>query len=70
MASFDDNQSEKHDSGTSGASKSYISTVAGFVIKSGISNSTLNLFVVTKDSDWIIDSGTTDHMTCDPHIFY
>ena len=69
MASSDDNQSEKHNSGTSAASKSYISTAAGFVTKSGLSNSTLNLSVVTKGSDWIIDSGATDHMTCDPHIF-
>ncbi|WVZ25126.1 hypothetical protein V8G54_003670 [Vigna mungo] len=69
MASSDDNQSEKHDSGTSAASKSYISTAVEFVTKSGLSNSAINLSVVTKGSNWIIDSGATDHMTCDPHIF-
>ena len=50
-------------------SKSHISTAAGFVTKSGISNSALNLSVVTRGSEWIIDSGATDHMTCDPHKF-
>jgi len=50
-------------------SKSHISIVAGFVTKSGISNSAFNLYVVTRGSEWIIDSGATDHMTCDPHKF-
>ena len=36
-------------------SKSHISTATRFVTKSGISNSTLNLFVVTRGSEWIID---------------
>jgi len=39
------------------------------VTKSGISNPTLNLSVVTRGGDWIIDLGTTDYMTCDPHKF-
>jgi len=39
------------------------------VTKSGISNSALNLSVVTRCGDWIIDSGATDHMSCDPHKF-
>jgi len=47
--------------------KDHVSTAAGFVTKSGIS--TINLFVVTRGSDWIIDTGAFDHMTCDPHIF-
>lgn len=49
--------------------KGLVSTVAGFVTKSGISNSAINLSVVTRGSDWIIDTGASDHMTCDPHIF-
>ncbi|MCI08694.1 hypothetical protein A2U01_0029773, partial [Trifolium medium] len=49
--------------------KGHVSTAAGFVTKSGISNSALNLSVVTRSSDWIIDTGASDHMTCDPHIF-
>jgi len=36
-------------------SKSHISIAAGFLTKSGISNSVLNLFVVTRGSEWIID---------------
>jgi len=39
------------------------------VTKSGISNSALDLSIVIKGSDWIIDSCATDHMTCDPHKF-
>jgi len=35
----------------------------------GISNSALSLSVVTRGGDWIIDPGSTDHMTCDPHKF-
>ena len=50
-------------------SKSHISTAAGFVTKLGISNSALNLSVVTRGSEWIIDLGATDDMTCDPHKF-
>ena len=50
-------------------SMSHISTAAGFVTKSGISNSSLNLSVVTRGSNWIIDSGATYHMTCDPYKF-
>ena len=50
-------------------SKSHISTAVGFVTKSDISNSALNIFVVTRGSEWIIDSSTTNHMTCDPHKF-
>jgi len=64
MAPSDKNQSEKLDFGTSAAthmqeaiSKSHSSTVAGFVTKLGISNSALNLSVVSRDGDWIIDSG-------------
>jgi len=49
--------------------KSHSSTVVGFVTKSGISNSALNLSVVTRGGDWIIYSSATDHMTCDPHKF-
>ena len=49
--------------------KSHSSTAARFVAKSGISNSALNLSIVTRGSDWIINSGVTDHMTCDPHKF-
>ena len=37
--------------------------------KLGISNSALNLSVVTRGSEWIIDSGATNHMTCDPYKF-
>lgn len=48
---------------------SQIATAAGFVIKSGMSNSVINLSVVTGSSDWIIDMGAADHMTCDPHTF-
>jgi len=33
--------------------KSHSSTVAGFVTKSGISNSTRNLSIVTRGGDWI-----------------
>jgi len=76
MASSDKNQSEKLDFGTCAAThmqeaipKSHSSTVARFVTKSGISNSALNLFVVTRGGNWIIDSGATDQMTCDPHKF-
>ena len=49
--------------------KSHNSTAAGFVTKSGISNSALNLSVVTRGRDWIIDTGATDHMTCERHVF-
>ena len=76
MAPSDKNQSEKLDFGTYDATymqdaipKSHSSIVAGFVTKSGISNSALNLSVVTRGDDWIIDSGATDHMTCDSHKF-
>jgi len=69
MAPSEKNQLEKHDFGTSAAthmqeatSKRHSSTVAGFVSKSSISNSALNISVITKGSDWIIDSGTTDYM--------
>ncbi|GAU14936.1 hypothetical protein TSUD_47290 [Trifolium subterraneum] len=48
--------------------KAHLSTAAGFVTKSGISNSAHNLSVITKNSDWIIDTGATDHMTCDQHM--
>jgi len=50
-------------------SKSHISTATRFMTKSGISNSTLNLSVVTRGSEWIIYSSANDHMTCDPHKF-
>jgi len=76
MAPSDKNQSEKLDFGTSAAThmqegipKCHSYIVAGFVSKSSISNSALNLFVVTRGGDWIIDLGATDHMTCDPHKF-
>jgi len=76
MVPSDKNQSEKYDFGTSTATymqeatpKSHSSTVVGFVSKSGISNSPLNLFGVIRGGDWIIDSGATNHMTCDPHKF-
>ena len=62
MTPSDKNHSEKLDFGTSVAThmqeaihKSHSSTVAGFVIKSGISNFALNLSVVTRDDDRIID---------------
>ena len=35
--------------------------------KSSISNSALNLSVVTSGSEWIINSSATNHMSCDPH---
>jgi len=41
--------------------KSHNSTTARFVTKSSISNSALDLSVVTKGSDWINNSGATDH---------
>jgi len=79
MAPSDKNQLEKLDFGTSVATymqnaipkshSCHSSIVAGFVTKSGISNSALNLSVVTRGGDWIIDSSATDHMTCDPHKF-
>jgi len=76
MAPSDKIQSEKHDFGTSAAThmqeatpNSHSTIAAKFVIKSSISNSALNLSVVTRGSNWIIDSGVTDHMTCDPHNF-
>ena len=76
MAPSNKNQSEKLDFGTSVAThmheaipKSHSSTIAGFVTKSGISNSALNLSIVTRGGDWIINSGATDHMTYDPHKF-
>ena len=49
--------------------KSHKYTTIGFVTKSGIYKFALNLFVVTKDNDWIVDTSATDHMTCDPHMF-
>jgi len=76
MAPFDKNQSKKLDFGTSAAThmqdvipKSHSSTVAEFVTKSSISNFALNLSVVTRSGDWIIDLGATDHMPYDPHKF-
>ena len=76
MALCDKNQSEKHNFGTFAATymqvatpKSHNYTIARVVTKSGISNSALNLFVVTRCGDWIIDSGATYHMTCDPLKF-
>jgi len=72
----DKNQLEKHDIGTSDVThmqeatpKSHSSTIAEFVTKSDIYNSALNFSVITRGSDWIIDLGATDHMTCDPHKF-
>ena len=76
MAPSDKNQLEKLDFGTSVATymqnaipkshSCHSSIVAGFVTKSSISNSALNISVITKGSDWIIDSGVYD---CDPHKF-
>nr|KYP75554.1 Putative transposon Ty5-1 protein YCL075W [Cajanus cajan] len=48
-------------------SHTFIST--GFVTKLGLSNFALNISIVTRGSDWIIDTCATNHMTCDPHIF-
>jgi len=76
MASSNKNQLKKHDFGTSVAThmqeatpKSHNSTAARFVTMSGISNSALNLSIVTSGSDWIIDSSVTNYTTCDSHKF-
>ena len=46
------------------------STVAtGFVAKSGTFQPICGFSVVTKGSDWIIDTGATNHMTCDRNMF-
>lgn len=42
-------------------SKGNLATTPGFTAKSGMS--------FTSNSDWIIDSGATDHMTCDRYRF-
>ncbi|KAF7116457.1 hypothetical protein RHSIM_RhsimUnG0026700 [Rhododendron simsii] len=42
-------------------SKGNLATTLGFTAKSGMS--------FTSNSDWIIDSGATDHMTCDRYRF-
>ena len=34
-----------------------------------MSNSAIKLSYFTGNSDWIIDSGATDHMTCDRYRF-
>ena len=34
-----------------------------------MSNSAHNPSVIIRNSDWIIDTGATDHMTCDQHMF-
>nr|CAD1840715.1 unnamed protein product [Ananas comosus var. bracteatus] len=44
-------------------------TAAGLMAKSGISNSAYSSSVLTRTSDWIIDTGATDHMTCDRSKF-
>jgi hypothetical protein len=49
--------------------KNNSATATAFVSKSGISSSALSLSVITRNSDWIIDTGATDHMTWDSHIF-
>ena len=41
----------------------------GFVAKSGIFQSICGFSVTTKGSDWIIDTGATNHMTCDRNMF-
>lgn len=37
----------------------------GLVAQSGTSNSSYSFSVFTRNRDWIIDTGATDHMTCD-----
>jgi len=41
----------------------------GFVAKSGTFQPICGFSVVTKSSDWIIDTGVTNHMTCDKNMF-
>nr|CAD1832754.1 unnamed protein product [Ananas comosus var. bracteatus] len=56
---------------TTGSSKNNLAptTNAGLMAKSGISNSAYSSSVLTWTSDWIIDTGATDHMTCDRSKF-
>ena len=48
---------------------STIGNTAGLVAKTGIPNSVYGSSIITRTSDWIIDTGATDHMTCDPSKF-
>lgn len=52
------------------ASKSNLAIASTFVARSGISNSTQKYFFsFTGDSNWIIDSGASNNMTCDHYVF-
>ncbi|KAK0595622.1 hypothetical protein LWI29_008434 [Acer saccharum] len=49
--------------------KNESTTLSGLATKSGMSNSAIEFSYFTGNSDWIIDSGATDHMTCDRYRF-
>ncbi|KAK0595675.1 hypothetical protein LWI29_008945 [Acer saccharum] len=49
--------------------KNESTTLSGLATKSGMSNSAIKLSYFTGNSDWIIDSSATDHMTCDRYRF-
>lgn len=51
------------------SSKGNVATAAGFTVESGMSNSVTNPHVFTRNTDWIIDTGASDHMTYDPNKF-
>ena len=49
--------------------KSHLVTASGFAAKLGMTNSAINLPFFTGHSTWIIDTGSTDHMTYEKKRF-
>ena len=61
---------EWHQKGKKVESPKDNSTAAtGFVAKLDTFQPICGFFVTTKGSDWIIDTGATNHMTCDRNMF-
>ena len=61
---------EWHQKGKKVESPKENSTAAtGFVAKSDTFQPICGFSVIIKDSDWIIDIGVTNHMTCDRNMF-
>jgi hypothetical protein len=46
-----------------------MSSTAGLIAQTGMMNTALSSPSYTKNSEWIIDTGANDHMTCDSSNF-